>query len=187
MKKNNKPIKFEYHLDFSDRIVFVDENWSIFALDNDAPFLTKEKVINTNIYDYISDAETRHIYEVLLDNIRGKGKEKKFPFRCDSPRLRRYMEMRIFPSTKGNVIIKTKILKEEQREELPLLEKDIVRSEEYIRMCSWCKKIFIKNDEWVEVEDAIRALSLFSHDMPPQITHTICTPCKGKYLRNLEA
>jgi hypothetical protein len=46
-------------------------------------------------------------------------------------------------------------------------------------MCSWCKKIDAGNNTWLEIEDAIKVLNLFTEERMPQISHAICDACLG--------
>jgi hypothetical protein len=80
METLKNPYHFEHHLDSSDNIIYVDQNWCTFTLNNNAPNLRNEKVLNTSVYNYISDDETKHIYNVLFSDISKKKGRKVFAF-----------------------------------------------------------------------------------------------------------
>ena len=44
-------------------------------------------------------------------------------------------------------------------------------------MCGWCKRVAAPPIGWLEVEEAVGALSLFAEPLPPQLTHGICEQC----------
>jgi hypothetical protein len=95
------------------------------------------------------------------------------------------MEMSIINAPNNNIIIRTKILKEEQREDVLLLSSNVDRSGEFVKTCSVCRKNHINEEKWVEVEDAIRLLSLFYCKKLPQIPHTYCNQCMAELLKNI--
>jgi hypothetical protein len=66
----------------------------------------------------------------------------------------------------------------EKREKVLLLEKNVERSNEFIKICSWCKKVYIENEDcWYEVEDAVKKMNLFGKKRLPMLTHTMCDQC----------
>ena len=56
-----------------------------------------------------------------------------------------------------------------------LLDPDFPRTEEFLTMCAWCKKV--KAPGWMEAEDAVQRLNFFDRPQLPQITHGICENC----------
>lgn len=51
-----------YTLDACDRIVRVNDAWTRFTLENDAPELAAEHVLRRSIWDFLDDPTTRQIY-----------------------------------------------------------------------------------------------------------------------------
>jgi len=49
-------------------------------------------------------------------------------------------------------------------------------------ICSWCKKILVK-DDWSEIEEAACKLGLLEADVLPQLSHGICPPCRAAFSR----
>ena len=60
---------------------------------------------------------------------------------------------------------------------MDLLDASRDRSGEFLKICSWCKKIHIPGQGWGEIEAAIEPLDLFGHHSMPRMTHTICDSC----------
>ena len=166
-----------YHINDNDLLVHFNDQWNTFAEDNSSSHLTTEKIYNKSIWDFIQDAETRHIHEILLKKVRTDKVNLTIPFRCDSPGLRRYIEMNINPVDNGNIEYLCRLVKTEKRDPILLFSGEVSDPDALIRMCSWCKKIDTGDNDWKEAEEAIDVLGLFSKDYMPQISHTICDAC----------
>ena len=173
-----------YRIDESDRIVYVNDEWDIFAVENDAKELISENIKNKNLWEYIQGEELVYLYGMVFDKVRKSRIELSFQYRCDSPEIKRYLKMNVAP-LKGHMIeISNPIVKIEKRETIDILRNKVRANDEFITMCSWCKRV--KAEEWVEVEDAIKKYGLFEKDSLPQITHSICKACTDKLYMTLK-
>lgn len=65
----------------------------------------------------------------------------------------------------------------EIRPSQPLLESGGKRTEEFLRMCSWCKKM-PDGDDWIEIEEAVAKMRLFEAAALPMISHGMCGRCE---------
>ncbi len=176
-----------YVIDKNDNFVFASENWRNFARENEGQAISQpEDILGQSLFKFIAGPETKQIYHVLLEKVRKTGKTITFPFRCDAPHLRRFLEMTIFPMEDGNVQFISELIKVEKREPVALLIPHQERSKEFIRMCSMCKKVALTEKEWVEVEEAIQTLKLFEKELLPQITHGLCPQCFNQILKAME-
>lgn len=181
------PKEYIYQLDTNHRINFVNDAWLEFASENGAPDLRREHVLNKSIWDFMADRETRHLFDIVFKRLRAGATGVRLPFRCDSPDCRRFMTMEILARPDGEIHFKSWITREEVRPAVRLLDFSLEHSSEILRMCSWCKKIHIAGEEWLEVEDAIVSLDLFDASPLPQFTHTICTHCAERVLSEIGA
>lgn len=166
-----------YQVDTEHRIVYVNDEWDTFANENDAPNLTRDAVLGKVLWGYVFDKETRHLYRVAIEKVLSEKSSVSFPFRCDAPHIRRHMQMAVSPVDEDRCQFASTIVREEPREPVKLLEADVARSEELLRMCSWCKKLDADEAGWLEVERGIEKLDLFRTSTLPAITHTICPSC----------
>ena len=173
--------EYTYMIDNRDNICEVSENWNSFAVKNDAPELTAEKVAGESIWNFLKNKDVRHIYHNLIEGIRDKRKQVQFPFRCDSPGLIRFMKMTMSPADHGAVVFRSKIEKVEKRDPIMALECDAKRSSEVVEICSWCKKVKHAG-YWLELDRAVKVSQIFKQNMLPLLSHTICDSC----LNNLE-
>ena len=58
--------EYTYMIDNRDNICEVSENWNSFAVKNDAPELTAEKVAGESIWNFLKKKDVRHIYHNLI-------------------------------------------------------------------------------------------------------------------------
>jgi hypothetical protein len=164
-----------YWLDARDRLVRVNDAWDAFARENDAPELTGDRVMDQSIWGFIADEATRHLYVQLLPRVR-RGVTARFSLRCDSPTVRRSLQMVVSPADHGLVRFEAAVVASEPRPEQRLLRRDQPRGKGLLTVCGWCKRVSLP-DGWAEVEDAVARLAVFEIDRPPDITHGICPPC----------
>ena len=174
-----------YRIDRDDIIRFVSPSWDLFARRNNGGDILAAAILGRNIWDFVANVETRHIYQTIVVNMRAGQASARFPFRCDSADRRRFMQMEMKLADDNGIEFVSEILREETREPMSLLDQSTPRSGKYLSMCSWCKKIETAG-AWLEVEDAIIALDLFDTMIMPQISHTICDACITKYTSDPE-
>jgi len=168
---------FTFLIDALYRIIDANADWFAFAAENDAPELFEENVFGKSLMDFIGDEETRHLYHLLFDRVRRQNRAIELPFRCDSPAIRRFMTMRLVPVADKAIRIETEILREEVRIPIRMPNAGQVRSKDFIRMCSWCKRIEAQTG-WSTVEEAVRQLKMFHRIPLPGISHGICPDCE---------
>ncbi len=141
-------------------------------------------MVGQPLHGFITDMETRHIYDLLLHRVRKTGDAVVVTFRCDAPALRRFMELRVAPWSDGGVELDCRLVRREPREAVALLDPTHDRSSEFLTICSWCKRVRV-GAAWVEVEEAVERLALFHADRLPQLTHGMCPGCMERVRREL--
>jgi hypothetical protein len=168
---------YVHRIDRDDVITFLDEEWKGFARENGAPGLAD--VAGRSLWDFVVGADVREIYRRMLDRVREDGGSIGFPFRCDAPALRRFLEMEIVPRQGGEVEFRSRLVAVDERPELIALlttEAQATPSDEVFVSCSWCRRFRVESG-WVEAEEAIRELGLFGGVPSPRISHGICEDC----------
>jgi hypothetical protein len=179
MKKSLDQRSFIWIIDAADKIVHVNDAWLAFARENTAPQLTASIVLDQPIWRFIQGQETSYLYQQIFRRVRAGKATVKFPFRCDSPDCRRFMEMHLVLLPGGVIQFTAHILREEWREPVDLLDASRDRTGEFVTVCSWCKRINIPGRGWGEIEAAIADMDLFGHHPMPRMTHTICDACRS--------
>ncbi len=174
-----------YRIDQGDRIVAVCDHWESFALANDGAKVSSGMVLGRPLWDFIQDATVNQLYRHLVARAR-RGRAVEFHYRCDSPTERRVFLMRIEQRRDGGVEFRPRLQFAETRRAVMLLDSQAPRNASTLRVCSWCQRIDLDEDGWVEVEAAVERLGLLQAETLPALTHGICPPCLGGMNQFLE-
>jgi hypothetical protein len=166
-----------YTIDRDDRIHSVSDAWVAFALANNGEHLLPPAILGRELWQMVSDLTTRHVYQVLLRNVRAGTGAVGFQFRCDSPAERRLLSMHMTLRSDDQVEFETALVRDQPRVPLPMLDPSVPRSGELLRICAWCMRVPVSEGRWAELEDAIREMRLFERPMPPPLTHGMCPRC----------
>ncbi|MEO8696213.1 MAG: hypothetical protein ABI658_22040 [Acidimicrobiales bacterium] len=166
-----------YSINADDVVIAVDEGWTAFARDNDAPELVELDPART-LWSYFDNDETRDLWRVLIQQVRAKQAQAHVPLRCDAPHMRRWFEMTITSAPNGAVHFRSLLVFEQPRPSVSLLGRRTERNNETpaIPVCSWCGKAF-DGFRWDEIEELARDLRLLE-DLVPSITYGICPTCR---------
>ncbi len=165
----------EYQIDEKNNIIFVNEEWDRFAMDNYGEGITSDKIIGKNLFDFIANITVKQIYLDLIAKVR-KGNELLIDFRCDATTCKRFLQLTMKIENRNIVKFTSKAKEILSQDYLNILAPTIIRSKELISMCSWCKKIKVET-EWEELEHAINKYNLLNQMLPPSLTHTKCEEC----------
>lgn len=174
-----------YRISSQDTILEVNETWTDFAVENDAPDLRASQVLGQPLWRFISGAETRHLYELLLSRVRQTHGTLVLPFRCDAPTTRRFMEMEMTALPDGEIEFVTWLVRAEPRDAVSLLSPAYAHGRTFLTICSWCKRVRLAETAWLEVEDAVARLGLFQLEALPQLTHGACQACYDAVMQTL--
>ncbi len=174
---------FIYRVDGGDRITFVDANWLAFGEQNGMRPPSLKPVIGTSLWRHIADFSTRHLYQLLMTEVRKTSRPVTVPFRCDGPECRRFMELRIIGTSREDLEFRSRLVREEPRERVALLDADTPRSSDLLLMCLWCKKV--KTSAWHEIEIAVSDFRLFEKEKLPMVSHVTCPACEALGLRSI--
>lgn len=167
-----------YLVNKDNNIISLSDNWLSFAVENNGVERnTPDKVIDKSLWDFISGDETKHLYQIVLKEVRSRKQSVTLLFRCDSPSICRYLQLTVIPLEDDAVEFQSQILRTESREVVALLNNDVERSDKFIRICSVCKKIAVSETEWEETDVAINTLKIFENERVPQLTHGLCKCC----------
>jgi len=172
-----------YRVDAEDRLAFVNDEWDRFAAANAGQACLSSKVLGRPLWDFVSDRTTRLLYGSMLAKVRA-GAPVRFPFRCDSPDCRRFLEMSAGLADLGAVEFTVRTAAIESRPAQALLDPATPRTEALLRICGWCKKVEI-GGLWYETEVAVAKLGLFGAHALPLVTHGMCLECEAAMTRTI--
>lgn len=165
-----------YTIDADDIIVQVSPTWQNFAQENYAVGLTEREVVGHSLWEFIKDESTRSLYRVLLRAVRAKKHPISFPFRCDSPRVRRYMVMNITPHPDNSLSFTNELVETRSRNPEIFFQSKLGSNKLYYVMCSVCNKVRPYEDlEWMEVEEAFSSMAHV--DEPVHVVYEVCESC----------
>lgn len=168
---------YRYRVDSDDRIVWVDARWLAFAQENGAPDLTRERVLGQSLWRYIAGDVTCEVYRRMHREVRLRGRTIVAPFRCDSPSLRREMQLTILPEDSGQLLYEGMVLLSAPCPPVSVLDSALRRSQSLLTMCSCCKRVLIEPDGWLGMNEASVRLKVLNAAMPPQLKYEVCPGC----------
>jgi hypothetical protein len=177
MQKSDSPL-YVYRIDSQDRIQFVNPAWISFAEENEAPELVANSLLGNSIWEYIQGQEAQLLYKHLFGKLRQRNQEIVIPFRCDSPTKTRHMELVLRSETGGMIELEGRLLAQHPRAPVHLLDPGVKRMSGKIAICSICRKVEIKMNQWVEIDSAITRQRLFTKGSLPRLEEQVCPACK---------
>jgi hypothetical protein len=166
-----------YRIDAANRIVWVNEAWSEFALANHGRSVMPSQILGQDLLASFADGTVRQLYATMIQHVRS-GKNVRFDYRCDAPDKRRTFSMEIRPRPDGEVEFVSTLRHEAPRAPVVLLKSGMPRDQErFIRLCGWCQCVAMPDGRWLPVEEAVSALHLLEAAVLPRITHGMCPAC----------
>ena len=183
----NSNFVYTYAIDADDAVVSVGPEWLAFAQENQASSLTEASVVGRSLFEFMSGEETKRLYRIVFDRVRSDRQNVLIPFRCDGPKVRRFMELQISPGKLGGIELGGRVVREETRQGVRLFDSSVERSQDSVLVCAWCKHVQVENGQWLEVEAAISALGLFESLPLPGISQGVCEACEKKMVSAINA
>ena len=151
------PQVIEYRIDHHDRILQVSDSWRRFAVENNAPVKVLEAV-GDSLWDHIYDSGTQDLYSLLLDSVRLSQQPLSFPYRCDSPSVKRFMAMTMVCEPLEEVLFHSEVVAlEPLSHEISVTNWSALRIRE-VHICSSCRKVKV-GAQWHEITDAFGGVS----------------------------
>jgi hypothetical protein len=173
-----------YRIDGEGMIRYVNEQWDVFANENDGGNVVSSRVLGQSIWPFLSDATVRDLYQ-RMTRVAAGGRTITFQYRCDSPLALRILKMTIRPVAHGQVEFASLLKRRVDRARLALLDSRQARSGRLLRICGWCHRVAAGSGRWIELEDAAQTLGLFMDATIPTLTHGICDGCRNDLLAQL--
>jgi hypothetical protein len=146
-----------------------------------APYASTD-IVGQNLFSFIDGMEVRHLYRALSNKVLKSGAPISFPYRCDGPRVRREMSMRL--SLDGDMLrYESALLRETPRERA--LPGSAPSSDVFVAICSFCQdyRFPVFSPLWKELEGL-----LLENDLPNQFrfTHGVCEKCYKNLAADLQ-
>jgi hypothetical protein len=161
-------------LDAEDRIRdWGGPNWLQFASENGASELAARNIAGQSIYDHVAGHFTKKFLREFLSGVRDGAGPTSRTYRCDSPKVKRLMEMRARKGERGYLSIEHKLVAEQPLAvEVTCEESPPARSVDTLR-CSICNRLRRSGGgEWREPDEYERKGQV-------KVVHTVCTDCRS--------
>ena len=168
---------YRYCLDEADVIVSVDHWWLAFAQENNVAGLNETSVVGQVLWEFISDEPTQALYKEIHGHVRRSGNSITVPFRCDSPTLKRYMQLSISNRDAGQLLYESTLIRAVPQRRLAVLDPEQKRSNDFLTMCSFCKRSLIEPSGWLDMENIALKLRLYEEQTVPELRYTVCPEC----------
>ncbi len=165
-----------YEIDSGDRIVYCNEAWDSFAIENNGVELRFDEVKGKTLWEFVADPSTTDLYQRLIAHVRA-GNVVRFNLRCDSPTLFRLLEMEISALRTDHVRFATSVMKAVPRRDPTMAFSETQSSLDPLMVCSWCGRVRVNAQQWMDVDAAVSAEKIFEREHLPPISHGICGDC----------
>jgi hypothetical protein len=165
-----------YRLDDQDRIVEVNSNWDRIARENDGEAVVADRILGTKLYAHVTDEPSRMYVWTMLDSVRKLFRPSVKLYRCDSPDLKRHMEMTILPESGGGLLVKHRLIRIEK---MPLRVRFISQAGGHpplVLRCTMCVKLKIEG-VWL-APDATVLAGVSQSDGASRVAYSICEDCR---------
>ncbi|MFM2408211.1 MAG: hypothetical protein RL358_953 [Pseudomonadota bacterium] len=131
----------ELSVDQHNVIVRVNAAWDSFAHDNDGEALANDAVLGLNLLDSISGKVSKNFTLAMLELARRGEREIVFDYRCDSPRVRRFMRAHLRSDSRGAVHYSHQHLYSETFPHLVAFKTATQRGRDTLMRCSICNHV----------------------------------------------
>jgi hypothetical protein len=158
-----------YHLDERDVIVDVNAAWNAFALQNGG-ILLADDVIGEKLLRFVTGEPTRMYLNTVLEGVRALGRSVVRPYRCDSPGLKRFMQMSVVPERGKRLRLEHRCVRVEGRD--PAVAFEYRPGQTAVRCCSICNRIE-QRGEWIEAAARITGTRFARLD----VAYAVCANC----------
>lgn len=166
-----------YRVDGDDRLVAIEGDWDRFASANRGNAVEQRKVLGYSLWHFISGLETRLVYRQIMDYVKARRRIVRFLIRCDGPRWRRLLGMRVAPEPGGGCVFETAILLQHAQRTLKLLDTACAKSGETVALCNWCMRMDCGPLGWRALDDLWVRRNVLLQNPPPRPIFTICPDC----------
>ena len=173
---------FVHRVDNRGRMSYVNTPWLDFAAENDWP-VTAIEILGQPLMASVSDPQLRYLYGLLMARLRDGAGPFRFPYRCDAPDCRRYMQMEMLYSHDAREIeFRSQIRRIERRTSQDLLDARHPTDQRQLDICSSCKRVATRHG-WMELEDGVLSLRLLDCERVPRTRHCLCPGCASAFDR----
>lgn len=166
-----------YELDGENRITHIEGGWDEFlkrnsSCDKSYGSIEQKSVIGKRLEAFIDDDITRMLIKSIIESVRYTKAIKTMTYRCDSHDTKRFMLMRVEPTTGSGLRLAHTFLKAEPLDPPLKIEPASDESEKFNIRCSICNRVEVERT-WLEPDE----FSRFSGRSHIKVNYTVCPIC----------
>ena len=166
-------MRLEYEI-FRDKandlkIASVGGDWDKVALENGCDEVLSHNIIGQKLLHYVSGDMTRMWVEAMVHAVLVSGKNRVFPYRCDTPNLRRQFTMSVKVQEARTVLLQHALVNVEQMQCNMRFKYDPT-PKKYVPRCSMCNAVQTA-DGWMDPFD-------LGQDQEISVIYRICPECR---------
>ena len=161
-----------YRLDQSDRITAIGGAWDRMAQENGGDRLCGDSVVGRPLYDFISGDISKMFVRTVIEGVRVLQRPRTVPYRCDSPGLRRYMEMSIKCEPGGGLLLEHRQVRTEATGRRFDFRVGTQPLRQMVVRCSHCNAVKVEG-RWGEPEALLPVAP--AGDVP--VVYGVCPTC----------
>lgn len=162
-----------YTVDLQDRLCELSEDWdSLLAEGGGDASCRRAHILGRPLRDFIAGDSTRMYLDAALEATRLTGRPRRLPYRGDTPRLARRMQMCLQPLADGRVRVTHHLIAQQP---LPRpLAFHAAAAAPALQRCSLCLRLRTENGGWLDP-----AVGTPQHGSPLAVRYTLCPDCGG--------
>lgn len=164
-----------YVVDAEDRVTAVCPQWDQVAVQGQGSERAMASgVIGLPLNRFISGDATRMFMDAALQAVRLTGRPRTLQHRCDTPTVRRRLEMTLVPLGGGGVRIEHRLIERQSRARTLVCETDagsVNAKAEPVWRCSLCLRIQRAGLPW-QASELLASARLV-------VRYTVCPRCRG--------
>lgn len=163
----------ELSVDQDNIIVRVNSAWDCFARDNDGGHLANNAVLGWDLLASISGKASKNFTLALLELARHREREICFDYRCDSPRLRRFMRAHLSADSNGTVHFSHRHLYSESFSRMVSFQTAAQRGRDTAIRCSLCNHV--RHDGLWKLPEFVSQQVFAGREVP--VIYGVCPGC----------
>ncbi|MGB8517793.1 MAG: hypothetical protein WCD45_07885 [Gallionella sp.] len=163
----------ELSVDQNNFIVRVNDAWDRFACENNGAHLANNAMLGSNLLDSIAGKTSKNFTLALLELARRREHEICFDYRCDSPRLRRFMRAHLSSDSSGAVHFLHEHLYSETFPHLVVFQTAAQRGRDTTIRCSLCNHV--RHDGLWKLPEYVSRQVFDGREVP--VIYGVCPSC----------
>jgi len=161
----------EYWLNSEDAIIAVGSTWDTFAGENEGPGVVSGLIVGRSLWEFISGDPTRMWLSSILTLARIRDETVSRPYRCDSPTVKRFMNLEIKKGADGSLHLVHSLVRVEAMSVPCRVNPSPSAGKKMMQRCSVCNR-FNTAKGWMEAEDLDTPVG-----SPIAVIYAVCSDC----------